>query len=179
MSTFTASNGAKVHISGGDWLTAVSTDPDWNVSFGTHAIDALREFFLRERDDELGRWRDPQFPEFVAYWHPVLSKLTVIWEPQGGSTEFKRDDVPPPGSGGLPEAVARAYFDAHPEPKPWHDAKPGEVWVLTVDGSEEFPCSVSPSGPDFEPIAHPVWATLARGSDRITSARRIWPEEPS
>jgi len=81
-------------------------------------------------------------------------------------------------SGGDAEAL-REFFLREREAKPWHDAEPGEVWVLTVDGSEEFPCSVSPSGPDFEPIAHPVWATIARGSDRITSARRIWPEVES
>jgi hypothetical protein len=64
--------------------------------------------------------------------------------------------------------AARAYFDAHPEPKPWESAAVGDVWVLTIAGKE-----------------HAV--TFRRGLaihmngacvelDKVTDGRRIYPE---
>jgi len=192
MTTFTASNGIGVmRLDAGYGFRNVPdsqevigcSDGVSRYGINDAKAQALREFFLHERDEQLGRWRWPERPDYVVTpFDGDPDHVLVVQESAGVACEFVRASAYGPSMSGYHSRLApaaRAYFDAHPEPKPWHDAEPGEVWVLTVDGSEEFPCSVSPSGPDFEPIAHPVWATLARGSDRITSARRIWPEEPS
>lgn len=175
---FTASNGGVVTV---DVLGSVKVTLPQNTSglwLSVHSTSALREFFRQERDTELGRWRWPENPEYVVYRLPENddddgrcvrvvdetdgSYYACAWERlrYGGDTIWR---------------AARAYFAAHPEPKPWHNAKPGEVWVLTV-GGEQIPCSVEATGPDFVPLAHEFWATLARGSERITAGRRIWPE---
>lgn len=142
------------------------------------ATFALEEFFQAKRDAELRRWRWPENPEYVVYPFETGDGCTSLSERTGVSTTYlTRSDVEFSGSYLAP--AARAYFEAHPERKPWRSAEAGEVWILSIDESEDIPCIVTPSGPDFEPIAHPVWATFARGSDRITAARRIWPEDAS
>lgn len=61
---------------------------------------------------------------------------------------------------------------SEPEPKPWHDAKPGEVWVVkTKHNDQERPVFVNSDG-DFENAEeyfHPEFRD-------ITAGRRIWPE---
>lgn len=133
-------------------------------------FDALREFFRAEEDERLGRWRWPALPEYVAYWHPALQRLTVTWDPEGGSTFFKRDDDLT--YAGNPGKVARAYFDAHPEPKAWHEAKRGDVWALTCKGVEEIWYVRKNHFRDVDGlgIKMPLDNTL------ITAGRRIWPE---
>ena len=75
-------------------------------------------------------------------------------------------------------AAARAYFDAHPEPKPWHDAKPGEAWELTANGDTgPFITMLTPSGA-VHFIAGNGTKFVAEASD-ITAGRRIWPEDAS
>lgn len=177
MTTFRASNGALVDITANgaivlhapeeSGLIARFADRGWEIA-------ALREYFEHERDEQLGRWRWPENPDYVVYPRGD-GAVAVLYERHAeGGILYRRGDPVHDMEG----EAARAYFDAHPEPKPWHDAKPGEVWALSVEG-EEIACIVTPCGPDFEPVAHPVWATLARGSDRITSGRRIWPEATS
>lgn len=56
--------------------------------------------------------------------------------------------------------------DAHPEPKPWHDAQPGEVFLVTWPGSEREEAVVVPG----------AWP---KAWECVTSARRIWPEVAS
>lgn len=62
------------------------------------------------------------------------------------------------------------------EPRPaWHDAKPGEVWLLTLAGGDEQPSVVF----DFDGVAHfsiPGIEDFSINYGRIVSARRIWPE---
>jgi len=165
---FTASNGITVER----WRVGA----DLTVRLGNGLIptsesaDALREFFQHERDTELGRWRFPENPDYVVYPEGEAVRIVRerpfhVWYPVHRGTTSDSEQF----------RAARAYFDAHPVRKPWHDAKPGEIWVLSVDG-RDVPCRVTPTGPDFEPLEDPDWATIARGSDRITSARRIWPE---
>ena len=74
------------------------------------------------------------------------------------------------------ESAARAYFDAHPESKPWHDAKEGEVWAVTVGVGPTFAAKVETDAgfPRFIDLADDMSYGPRSG---ITSARRIWPEE--
>lgn len=154
---------------------------DGTITFqGSHGYLAPRtamdaeEYFQAKRDEDLGRWRWPENPEYVVYPLKPGGGCTALSERTGVSkTWVERSDAA--GDGSYLAPAARAYFEAHPERKPWHSAEAGEVWILSIDDSEDIPCVVTSSGPDFEPISHPVWATFARGSDRITSGHRIWP----
>ena len=172
MTEYTASNGVVLKMP----LWTDDTIMDAVTKYGAGpVVAALREFFQKERDDELGRWRWPENPDI--YVRPLNDAVVgVVKDDRDGLayTQVGRND----DRSHLDPMIraARAYFDAYLEPKPWHDAKPGEVWLVTVDWSEDIVCTVSSSGPDFEPVQNPVWATIARGSDRIKDARRIWPE---
>lgn len=165
-------NGLRILYATADGFKENDEDSRFLPGFATSAV---REFFRAEEDESLGRWRYDELPEYVAYWHPVLQRLTVIWEPQGGSTFFKRDDDLT--YAGNPGKVARAFFDAHPEPKPkpWHEAKHGDVWALTCKGVEEVWFVRKNRFRDIDGlgIRMPLDNTL------ITAGRRIWPTEES
>lgn len=183
---FVASNGIPV------------IEKDWGLSF-TQGVDlgtltgvsedqanALREFFQHERDRELGRWRWPENAAIVV-WESRRSnekEVTVLDEGTGYVGYFSRGHVADVvlNEGALRRA-ARAYFAAHPEPKPWHDAKPGEVWVVKIS-----------TGPTFDEVALQVREYFTEGfvfkdhiediqypltDPAIITARRIWPEAPN
>ena len=112
-------------------------------------VDALREFFVHQaetdwqakRDAELGRWRYKK-SQCVVYAHAgagaTQEVVNVVDETTGQSGLYGRVDAQHTGYMDVLGNNARLYFDAHPlpEPRPWEDAKPGDVWVLTVDGAE-------------------------------------------
>ena len=98
--------------------------------------EALRAFFQAERDEQLGRWRDPQNPDMVVYPHDDVT-ITVLDEVDGKRFWWTRGDELDDHQERFPGFdTARAYFAAHPkpEPKPWEDAKEGDCWVLTIGG---------------------------------------------
>jgi len=167
MNGFTASNGVRV-----------STNDSGGVDVGLKTLYAseslaVREFFQHERDKQLGRWRWPENPDVVVYLdgHASRRSVTVFLEKTGGiiigMTERFLDSVP--NDGFEARAAARAYFEAHPERKPWHDAKTGEVWVITVDG-EESAWTVNNKDKFENPDS-----TYELTNPTITAARRIWP----
>lgn len=142
---------------------------------------ALREFFQHERDKEQGVWRWPENPSFVA-WASRRSNekdVTVLDESSGYVGYFTRGDVADVRPGvGLIRGAARAYFEAHPERKPWEDAQPGEVWVLAFDGEEDtFKAYESRYGTIYFTRSRETSTDLA--DERITAGRRIWPEDAS
>ncbi|GAB2519669.1 hypothetical protein [Paramicrobacterium agarici] len=94
-------------------------------------VDRLREFFQELRDHELGRVRDVVNPNYVCYPGRDDSCVRIVSEASGDSWVFCRDDD---FGGILVEQAAKRFFAAHPQHKPWHDAKPGEHWWLTVKG---------------------------------------------
>lgn len=170
---FRASNGVVVERAGVKaqelWLSvggAVSRVQLWECE-----KEALREFFLHERDQELGRWRWPENPEYVAYDLGVRV-VRIAHEPTGNSWDLDEFSLPNHIVGGRQSwhRTAQAYFAAHPLPKPWHDAQHGEVWALTVDGKED---AFKLHGDLFRTgNLHDIVQT-----DRhITAGRRIWPE---
>lgn len=135
MNDFTASNGIRVLSEDGvtfDLRTydgaSMLQDAPW---LGSMYMHALREFFQVEADERLGRWRHG---DFIVYDRGDY--VQVIHEPDGASGilgSWTRAEASGDRelSSGFGEA-ARAYFDAHPEPKPWHDAAPGEVWDVDL-----------------------------------------------
>lgn len=65
-------------------------------------------------------------------------------------------------------------------PKPeWHDAKAAELWVLTLNGWNEQPALVGNDGEFIlrdTLVVSEVPRTLKLDSDRITDARKVYPE---
>jgi len=135
--TFTASNGLMVERHEDDRIVVFegSAIPVMRTYKASVHVDALREFFQHEKDEHLGRWRSSADPR----WTAVRRDKFVYFQCEDGIRSFNihldreatlnawNDDL---------RAIAREYIAAHPEPKPWHDAKPGEVWALTMNGEE-------------------------------------------
>ncbi|MCK2034452.1 hypothetical protein [Microbacterium sp. KSW4-4] len=148
-------------------------------------MDALREFFQHERDEELGRWRWPENPDYVVYPYtfdsprPGIRGVTVLAEEEPRLLTVWEDNIDTIYGHSNYEDVrsaareaARAYFEAHPERKPWEDAKPGEVWVVAEHGQPERAYLVDDS--QFYDSSRDY--ALNFDDSLITAARRIWPE---
>lgn len=124
----------------------VKARPDGSVLFdhangflGRAVVMDAEEFFQAKRDEELGRWRHPQNPDYVVY--PLIEdRVRVLREASGTFEDFSRDDASAT-SGWVPRSVAFAYFEAHPVVKPWHDAAEGEFWSVEHMGMIEV-CQV-------------------------------------
>ena len=164
MKVFTATNGILFTITEDGVLR-------WEGGYDPRRVtDALREYFQRERDTQLGRWRDPKNPDMVAYRTPEdddeSGRCILLLDENTGDNHWEWEHTASPGP-------ARRYFDAHPEPKPrpWKEAKPGEVWVLTRWGTAE-PSLVT----DGEFITADLAVIVDLDDPRITDGRRIWPE---
>lgn len=180
---FTASNGCTVEATLGGRMRVTDNDPDQDSSSAVatqrsvyldpNQIAAVRKFFQHERDEYLGRWRDPLKPSFVVYPESSEGKrvVRVMHEKTGHSVYVEE-------GGRLTKStrvIAARYFAAHPEPKPWHDAGTGEAWILTVDGQDgAWLSGITTAGTRFVsesaeniPTDHPS----------ITDGRRIYPED--
>jgi hypothetical protein len=175
MEQYTASNGVQVLIDSSGYIDYTTPGPEgYADDLDSEAVEGLREFFQAEEDERLGRWRWPENPEYVVY--PTTNDrdlITVLRESVGRIRKVRRysleliDDHAEQFA-----ACAEAYFDAHPEPKPWHDAKPGEVWELTFRaGSHAW----FVNGDFFQSTQ--TLTTIYKNDPGILSARRIWPEE--
>lgn len=157
MSVFVASNGIKVANHGGNWdrttihfegqILGVSPARAMHRELTVNDSDfiALCEFFRQKEDERLGRWRWPEDPEWLVKYigdHTVVVvRESNFWVHVGRQGEFNHFHFRDARSHGdeLSDKAARykraawAFFEAHPEfaPKPWHDAKPGEVWAVS------------------------------------------------
>ena len=149
---------------------------DWSdIELPTADFEALRAFFQAERDEELGRWRDPENPDMVVYPHDDVN-TTVHDETTGAYLNWSREQAEDDEySRGFGFATARAYFAAHPEPKPWDAARPDEIWALTDEDREEvFRCGEH--GLYQLKTGNPLGSLLSCSHNKITAGRRIWPE---
>lgn len=139
-----------------------------------------QEFFQAQRDLERGWWRWPTNPDWVAIEgeRQPYGRTVVIVHERTLDRYWLNDRVLEPGGSAETEyQAARAYFEAHPERKPWRDAKPGEVWLVTYRGRE---AAYTADQSDFNG-AHEngQYATFRHTAAAITAARRIWPEDAS
>ena len=138
--------------------------------------EALRAFFQAERDEELGRWRDPENPNMVVYPHDDVN-TTVHDETTGAYLNWSREQAEDDEySHGFGFATARAYFAAHPEPKPWDAAQPDEIWVLTINNDREEVFRCGENGLYSLKTGNPLGSLLSCSHNKITAGRRIWPE---
>lgn len=160
--TFTASNGIEVFRGCQFWFVG-------KAALSDKSMDALREYFRDERDKELGLWRSRKDPNFIVVPDNLKYEVTVIdeqsgmkqWVTRGGGDGAERSFV----------VIAEEYFAEHPEKKPWHDAKPGEVWDLTTT---HIPNKVT-AWSTFDGVFMDSAQNRVMGAD-ILEARRIWPE---
>lgn len=136
MDEFVAASGRKVRIR-----------KDGSVEFGLlngylpreSAFDA-EEFFQAKRDEELGRWRYPLDPHWIAMEgnHNRDGRRTVaLFNEQTFESFLMNDRVLGTSIDHVSYRAARAFFEAHPQPKPWHDAQAGEFWTVTHAGEDE------------------------------------------
>ena len=147
-----------------------------NGVYTLETTEALRAFFQAERDEELGRWRDPQNPDMVVYPHDDVN-TTVHDETTGAYLNWSRDQAEDDEySRGFGFATARRYFEAHPEPEPWDAAQPDEVWVLTINNDREEVFRCGEKGLYSLKTGNPIGSLLSCSHNKITAGRRIWPE---
>lgn len=116
----------------------------WKSDTATHSFSpksvvgtAVSEYLIHLRDLELGRWRDPKFPQYVVYPSDTGDKnrVRVIDETTGFSYHLSREGVS--GNERYPEiSAAVRYFEAHPIRKPWDDAQPEDIWL--IDGTPSY-----------------------------------------
>lgn len=175
-SGFTASNGIPVTLTDDGRLIVENSDHTYpaTIAAGDH-VDAIREFFRHEEDERLGRWRWPENPDYVVY--PDGTSRRVVKESNGTSLSVSLHDRKVMETY-LDSYVgaARSYDDAHPEPKPWHDAKPWETWLLTIDG-EERAVTLDEDREFRVPGDRGRWTFIK--ADSITAGRKLWPEDAS
>lgn len=179
MKEFTASNGVAIHeLAQGIGFTLPGRSMISNYGIGADKVAALREFFRHDADERFGRWRWSESPDYVCYGHD--GSVFVMDERTGRQALLHRGHVIP----GLPEhsAVAVAYFEAHPEPKPWGMAAEGDIWEL--DGTQYLAVidtdGETAAGPRFFrfPLvrpAHPDWSP-GRFPSEFSMGFRVWPE---
>lgn len=171
MKDFTATNGVVVRPQpqGGVYIRD-------DCQADSNRTQALREFFQAEADERLGRWRWPKNPDYVVQpfaggsgWNALCESTCVV------GTFLSRDAVINSPSYLAPAVLA--YIDAHPEPKPWHDARFGEVWIVdtrirTWGGEQAMFVS------EDRKFHNSSWSIPVNDPD-VRSARRIWPEVSS
>ena len=181
--TFTASNGVEIEPTETGCL---GTGGSIGLTFvGPMAAKALREYFQHERDRELNRWRDPDNRDLVVYRMPELDydeggRAVQVMDETSGEAGIYWENRRPDWENKEKRETADRYLSAHPEPRPWEEAEPGEAWVLTIDGSEEAAMLMYSYGSDTHEFYIGSSDSLYSRSDpSITAGHRIWPEEGS
>lgn len=149
MTEFTASNGIKVDsgtqgIAGRRRIQFDHGNHGTTIEMSGEEASALIEALDHERDEELGRWRWPENPNFLVlneqrnevlsaqgnfHYRSVVvveeSSMSSMWCPDRDPNSKMGLGDPVSRRGGEKfQAAARAYFDAHPEQKrDWADAQ--------------------------------------------------------
>ena len=150
-----------------------------NGIYTLETTEALRAFFQAERDEELGRWRDTENPNVVVYLVPDQDDGygRVVWvldEAEMVSMTVLDDRHS--------HSSASRYFAAHPqlEPrKPWHDAKAGEYWLVTLEGADPTPTTVGNYCENLYFVVGDDDYYCPTNDHRIQNAVRLTPEGSS
>ena len=151
-------------------------NPQAEGLYDPDTTNALRAFFQAERDQELGRWRDTENPDCICY--PVAGDPDDIWVVyEGSGLAYMRERNQAFYAGNKFSEVARRYFAAHPEPKPWHDAKAGEYWLVTLEGADPTPTTVGNYCENLYFVVGDDDYYCPTNDHRIQNAVRLTPEE--
>lgn len=179
---FTASNGLTLGVDNlnGKVRWRHGDDSEWRyvgemtngLGHKSNVWNAIEEWVRAKEDERLGRWRDPERSHLTAY--PTAGyetdEITILDEQDAECYTITREAAEK-GRGGWWLPTARAYFDAHPEPKPWHDAAEGEVWILMFPNT---PHAWFVNGDYFQSTK--TLTNIAKTDPGITAGRRIYPE---
>lgn len=125
---------------------AVNVAADGSLMFGRvngylskeAAYDA-EEYFRAKHDEELGRWRWPINPHWIAMEgnrNRDGRRTVALFNEQTFESCLVNDRVLESSIDDASHRAGRAFFEAHPELKPWHDAKAGEFWSVHHVGIE-------------------------------------------
>lgn len=175
MEKFTASNGDAVTVNESGGLVIGGRG---GALVLPKNAQVLREFFLHERDQELGRWRWPENPEYVVYRDDRPGGFRVMHEPTGDTWTYFWDAMKDDPQYVGPWNAARAYFAAHPEPKPWHDATDGQLWLIRFSDFPDVDVSALVKGGLFLYNDHCHEGVAPLNDSTIVAGRRVWPEAP-
>ena len=166
-------------------ITKRDVDDVYRLDFGSgtapvflseEEMDELRGGFQAERDETLGRWRDPENPDMMCY--PVECDPNAVWvvyEGDGRRYHATRTGWELTRPHYASEAAGR-YFAAHPKPKPWDAAQSDEIWVLTINNDREEVFRCGERGLYSLKTGNPIGSLLSCGRNKITAGCRIWPE---
>lgn len=111
---FTASNGWTVSPPDIDGDIRVNTPEGTIEAFlPPDAVNALHEYLQAERDKELGRWRDPENPDYVVYPAVALKSQYILNEKDGMVFYAYGDDNVSSKSYWVEYVVLRNYLEAH------------------------------------------------------------------
>ncbi len=140
-------------------------------------MDELRAHLQAERDEQLGRWRDPDNPNIVVYPRPddddEDGRCVSLVNESSGEYWLSWERI------AIYDSSAR-YFAAHAdvEPrKPWHDAKPGEYWLVTLEGADPAPTTVGNYCENLYFVVGDDDYYCPTDDHRIQNAVRLTPEE--
>lgn len=181
MDKFTASNGLEIDARANGAYYVWEGDEFGSIlsHLNPDEVEALREFFRAEEDERLGRWRWPENPDYVVHGgaRDTFGRRQAIVINEG--TTDKTAFTPSSATGQSEKhRAARAFFDANPEQKPWHDAKPGDLWVLDLRGSilsaEVYRFT---EWRVFWPVDNPDSVYFDPTNPIIEDARKIWPTD--
>lgn len=181
MNEYTASNGVTVYHGGVTEPLGgirIQESDRCRVMLSGRNTQALREFFAAE----LGVWVDPETSALViadSKGDPHNGRYVSVYLDGQMFGLFEKGDR----TSEREELVTDRYFAAHPEPKPWHDARPGEVWMLVTTRHEEaraYGVEQEPDGLVFCPAFRADFKSLDVDGAGVKSAHRIYPpEDPS
>lgn len=153
-----------------------------NAAIGAGAWPLIERAVLAKRDDELGRWRSPDYPDwFAVHDADVLrvcnERMLRVWGFNSVETtyNYSTEDT-------IATSVARHWYAEHEQAKPWLKAEPGEVWELTLrspSGNSENLQGALVNNENRFVLRDTAVTTrdVPLAWDRIKTARRIWPEE--
>lgn len=145
---FTATNGIKIRSRGFPDIIEMTPgsekehwDPLGGYVEGTLMDAAMAEWYQHRRDQELGRWRDPENPDHLVYQsEPYVQgyrRIAVVNERDMTGVHTFSEGAEE-GSTDPKALTAQRYFAAHPEPKPWHSAEAGTFWRIHLDADDGF-----------------------------------------
>ena len=112
----------------------------WTVAYriGSDTDEEVAAYYRKREDEQLGRWRDPENPDWICYGRGSSSDTVhVINEYDGLPYMLERGQVAYADSEF--SAVAQRYFEAHPKPK---EPQEGEIWDIEMGGGAQWRCVV-------------------------------------
>lgn len=190
MTEYTASNGGTIRVEVGGRTTVTDhtrerlSDTAETISrtayLNAAQASTLREFFQHERDEELGRWRWPENPEWLAVEgerSPEGRTVVVVNERTLDRFWFNERVMTIPADASAAHKAGCAFFEAHPKRRPWVDATPGEVWVLTLPDPGDVDAEIVTVATTYGTFTAGSMSEWTLNDERIVTARRVPTEE--